>query len=171
MLLPTLFAVLIILVLHPPSRTLLFPPAPIALVDTATGGAKKPQAGYLGSHDSVTGAGEKFKGEAAEKEASNLVASVASLAVGTVAGKHDQEPGTIEDETQNVSDEEMEKPVPDPTEVVSNTADARSAADGDVPADTHDKTRQPINHTVLNAANQSMRVLSDITNTYERFGK
>lgn len=89
--------------------------------------------------------------------------------MGSVADKHDQE--TVEDETGNGSDEELKKPVPDTTEVVSNTADARSIADEDVPADTHNKTRQPIKQTVLGAANQSMRVMSDITDTYERFGK
>lgn len=43
--------------------------------------------------------------------------------MGSVAGKHDQ--ATVEDETGNGSDEELKKPVPDTTEAVSNTADAR----------------------------------------------
>lgn len=47
----------------------MFPPAPIALVDKDTGGVQKPKAGVLGSHDSVTGAPQNFKGEAAEQEA------------------------------------------------------------------------------------------------------
>ena len=165
---PTVFAMLIALVVYPPSRTWMFPPAPMALVDASTGGIKKPMAGHLGSDDSVTGASEKFKGEAAEKEASNLVASMTSLAVGGVAGKHEQ--GAVDD-GRSSEDKEMEKRVPDPEEIVSHAADARDAVHGEGPADTHDKTRQPIKQTVADAANQSMRVLSDITDTYERFGK
>lgn len=165
---PTAFTMLIALVVYPPSRPWMFPPAPIAVVDTSTGGTKKPMAGQLGSDDSMTGASEEFKGEAAEKEASNLVASMASLAVGGVAGKHEQ--GTVE-EDRSSEDKDMEERAPDPEEIVSKAADARNAVHGEGPADTHDSTRQPIKQTVLHTANQSMRVLCDITDTYERFGK
>lgn len=141
----------------------MFPPAPIALVDKQTGGVQKPKAGVLGSHDSITGAPEKYKGEAAEQEASNLVSSVASVAVGSAVGKHDQ----------GVPDEDavMEKNVPDAMDIVSNSADAQSAAHGNVPAESHDKTREPVKDSVMNAANTSMEVINDITDTYEKFGK
>ncbi|OOF99961.1 hypothetical protein ASPCADRAFT_161319 [Aspergillus carbonarius ITEM 5010] len=158
---PTFFSLLIVLVISPESRSSLFPPAPIALVDKDTGGVQKPKAGVLGSHDSVTGAPENMKGEAAEQEASNLIASVASVAVGSVAGKHDQ--GTPEDAP-------IESSVPDAMEIVTNAADAQTAADGEATDETHDKTRQPMKDTVYNAANISMRVLSDIIDTYERLG-
>ncbi|KAH2978130.1 hypothetical protein KXW58_005008 [Aspergillus fumigatus] len=160
-LVPTLFGTMLVLVVWTQSRKVLFPPAPLALVDKSTGGVQKPKAGVLGSHDSVTGAPEKYKGEAAEQEASNLIASVATVAVGSAAGKHDQ--GTPEDAP-------MESSVPDAMDIVSKTADAQAAAGGEVPADTHDKTRQPMKETVLNGANLAMRVLSDIIDTYERFG-
>lgn len=159
---------LITLVVYPPSREWMFPPVPMALVDSSTGGTKTPVAGHLGSQDSVTGASETFKGEAAEKEASNLVASIASLAVGSVTGKHDQ--GTVE-EDRSTEDKEMEEQTPDPEELVLHAADAKAAVHGDGPADTQDKTKQPIKQAVVAQANQSMRVLSDITDTYERFGK
>ena len=159
---PTFFSLLIVLVISPESRSSLFPPAPIALVDKDTGGVQKPKAGVLGSHDSVTGAPENMKGEAAEQEASNLIASVASVAVGSVAGKHDQ--GTPEDAP-------IESSVPDAMEIVTNAADAQTAAHGEATDETHDKTRQPMKDTVYNAANISMRVLSDIIDTYERLGK
>ncbi|KAJ5818536.1 hypothetical protein N7474_004127 [Penicillium riverlandense] len=158
---PTFFAVLIALVIYPPCRPLLFPPAPIALVDKNTGGVQKPKAGVLGSHDSITGAPEKFKGEAAEQEASNLVASVASVAVGSAVGKHDQ--GVPEDAP-------LEGAVPDAMEIVSNTADAQSAAHGKVPLDSHDKTRQPVREAVMSAADLLMQMVSDLTDTYEKFG-
>lgn len=150
------------LVLYPPIRPLMFPPAPIALVDKDTGGVQKPKAGILGSHDSITGAPEKFKGEAAEQEASNLVASVASLAVGSAVGKHDQ--GVPEDA-------QFEDDVPDAMEIVANTADAQSAAHGKIPSDSHDKTRQPMKQSVMDAANMAMQVVNDIADTYEKLGK
>ncbi|KAL2827384.1 hypothetical protein BDW59DRAFT_179151 [Aspergillus cavernicola] len=158
---PTMICTLLTLVVYPPSRNLLFPPAPIALVDTATGGVKKPKAGVLGSHDSMTGAPEKFKGEAVEQEASNLISSVATVAVGSAAGKHDQ--GTPEDAP-------MEETAPDVMDIVAKTADAQSAAGGEVPSDTHDKTRDPMRQTVLNGADQGMRIMSDIIDTYEQVG-
>ncbi|KAB8230515.1 DUF3292 domain-containing protein [Aspergillus alliaceus] len=160
-LVPMIFCGLIALVAFPPCRTWLFPPAPIALVDSNTGGVQKPKAGVLGSHDSITGAPEKMKGEAAEQEASNLIASAATVAVGSVAGKHDQ--GTPEDAP-------LESSIPDAMDAVSEAADAQTAAHGGVPAGSHDKTRQPMKETVLNGANMGMRILSDIVDTYERLG-
>ncbi|KAJ6083037.1 hypothetical protein N7467_007172 [Penicillium canescens] len=158
---PTMLAALLALVVYPPLRPLMFPPAPIALVDKDTGGVQKPKAGILGSHDSITGAPEKFKGEAAEQEASNLVASVASVTVGSAVGKHDQ--GVPDDAP-------FEDDVPDAMDIVANTADAQSAAHGRVPTDTHDKTRQPMRQGVMDAANFAMQVVGDITDTYERLG-
>lgn len=67
-----------------------FPPAPLALVDSKTGGVQSPKAGVLGSHDSATGAPEKHKGEAVEQEASNFVSSIGHIALSSAAGKHDQ---------------------------------------------------------------------------------
>lgn len=162
LLVPTIFATLIALILYPPCRSQLFPPAPIALVDKDTGGVQKPKAGVLGSHDSITGAPEQFKGEAAEHEASNLVAGVASVAVGSAVGKHDQ--GVPEDAP-------LEGTVPDAMKLVSNTADAQSAAHGRVPSDVHDKTRQPMKQSVMDAANMTMQVISSTTDTFEKFEK
>ncbi|KAL4773864.1 hypothetical protein BDW60DRAFT_205634 [Aspergillus nidulans var. acristatus] len=160
LLIPTIFTTLLTLVLYTPSRKFLFPPAPIALVDTSTGGVQKPKAGVLGSHDSMTGAPEKYKGEAAEQEASNLMASVATVAVGSATGKHDQ---------GNPEGAPMESKVPDATDIVAKSADAQAAANGEVPAETHDKTREPMKQTVLNGADQAMRVMADIIDTWERF--
>ncbi|CBF85245.1 hypothetical protein AN1625.2 [Aspergillus nidulans FGSC A4] len=160
LLIPTIFTTLLTLVLYPPSRKFLFPPAPIALVDTSTGGVQKPKAGVLGSHDSMTGAPEKYKGEAAEQEASNLMAGIATVAVGSATGKHDQ---------GNPEGAPMESKVPDATDIVAKSADAQAAANGEVPAETHDKTREPMKQTVLNSADQAMRVMADVIDTWERF--
>ncbi|KAJ5399039.1 hypothetical protein N7465_009528 [Penicillium sp. CMV-2018d] len=161
LLVPTTLGTLLALVVYPPCRSLMFPPAPIPLVNKDTGGIQKPKAGILGSDDSITGAPEKFKGEAAEQEASNLVASVACVAVGSAVGKHDQ--GVPDDAP-------FEEDVPDAMDMVANTADAQSAAHGKVPRDSHDKTRQPMKESVMDAANVSMQVVGDITDTYEKLG-
>lgn len=162
LLIPTILATLLVLVVYPPCRPLMFPPAPIALVDKDTGGVQKPKAGILGSHDSITGAPERYKGEAAEQEASNLVASIASVAVGSAAGKHDQ--GVPEDAP-------LEDDVPDVMDIVDRTADAQSAANGKVPTESHDKTRQPMKQSVMDSANFAMQVINDITDIYEKMGK
>ncbi|RAL07098.1 DUF3292 domain-containing protein [Aspergillus homomorphus CBS 101889] len=157
---PTFFALLLVLVVSPQSREFLFPPAPIPLVNAGTGGIQKPKAGVLGSHDSITGAPENMKGEAAEQEASNLMTSVASVAVGSVAGKHDQ--GTPDDAP-------IESSVPDAMEIATSAADAQTAAHGEATDESHDKTKEPMRDTVYNAANLAMRILADIIDTYERF--
>lgn len=87
LLVPMLTATVIALITYPPSRQFLFPPAPIALVNKDTGGVQKPPAGVLGSHDSATGAPENHKGEAVEKEASNFVDGIASMAVTSATGE------------------------------------------------------------------------------------
>ncbi|KAK3951626.1 hypothetical protein QBC32DRAFT_314735 [Pseudoneurospora amorphoporcata] len=95
---PLITGVIIALILHPPTRELMFPPAPVALVDTKTGGVQKPWAGTLGSKDSATGAPENHKGEAVEQEADNLVHGLAELAVSSAAGKHPA--GDAQDKTK-----------------------------------------------------------------------
>jgi hypothetical protein len=161
-LIPSLLMALLALVVFPSCRPVLFPPAPLALVDKNTGGVQKPKAGVLGSHDSMTGAPENFKGEAAEQEASNLVSGVATVAVGSAVGKNDQ---------AVPEDAALEGAVPDATDIVDRSVDAQSVAQGGIPADSHDKTRQPMKQSVLDAANLSMQVINDITDTYEKFGK
>lgn len=79
---PTIVALLMILILHPPTRPFLFPPAPPSLIDPITGGIQKPPAGVLASDDSATGAPEKHKGEAVEQEAHSFVTSIASVCSG-----------------------------------------------------------------------------------------
>lgn len=161
-LIPIFLAAILALIVFPPCRSVLFPPAPLALVDKSTGGVQKPKAGVLGSDGSITGAPENFKGEAAEKEASNLVAGIATVAVGSAVGKHDQ---------AVPEDAPLERTVPDAMDIVANSADAQSAANGEIPHDSHDKTRQPMKQSVLDAANMAMQVINDITDMYEKFGK
>jgi hypothetical protein len=130
---PLLTFTLVALIVYPPSRPVLFPPAPIALV-SKTGGVQKPKSGVLASHDSVTGAPENHKGEAVEQEASNFVNGIASVALASATGKHPQ--GEPPDADGSPADT-----VPDPTSIAVSAAEAKDTAAG-ISADAHhDKTK------------------------------
>lgn len=161
-LVPTFFTTFIVLIVYPPSRSFLFPPAPLALVDSKTGGVQSPSAGVLGSHDSATGAPEKHKGEAVEQEASNFVTGIGHIALSSAAGKHDQ--GDPESDP-------VDKSVPDPTQMALQGADAKSAASGGQPAPHHDKTKQPMEEAMWTKMRPFMRTLADLCDGWERFGK
>ncbi len=132
---PLLFVTIITLIMYPPSRDVMFPPAPLALV-SSSGGVQKPKAGVLGSTDSATGAPENHKGEAVEQEASNFVSGIASVALSSATGKHPQgEPpeGDAQDDS-----------VPDPTSIAIGAADAKDKAAGNATSAKHDKTKVPM---------------------------
>jgi hypothetical protein len=165
-LVPTIILFLIVLIIYPPSRTYCFPPAPIALIDSKTGGIKKPAAGVLGSDNSLTGAPEKHQGEAVEQEASNFVNSFTSIAISSAAGKHPQgdptggEPGgsSLEDST------------PDPTDIAHGAADAKDKTAGGQPNAVHDKTKEPMSAAMWSKTRPVMHVIADIADGWERFG-
>ncbi|KAI9704003.1 MAG: hypothetical protein M1820_005624 [Bogoriella megaspora] len=162
-LMPVFVILLLTLILYPPSRAILFPPAPIALVDAKSGGIQKPKAGVLGSHDSATGAPENHKGEAVEQEASNFVNSVATVALSSATGKHPQNdpPSTDESSVQDV--------VPDPTTVAVSAASARNKTDGGKPGAEHDKTKVPMETAMWTKMRPIMHGIADVSDTWERF--
>ncbi|KAK6379186.1 hypothetical protein LTS17_006104 [Exophiala oligosperma] len=160
---PTILATLIVLITVPRSRDILFPPAPIALVNHKTGGVQKPKAGVLGSTDSVTGAPEKYKGEAVEQEASNLVNGIASVAISSAAGRHDQ--SNPDDEGGSKT---LDSGMPDPTKIATSAADASSAAQGGTPEKAHDKTKQPMEAAVWAKMRPAMHAIGDISDGWER---
>lgn len=142
----------------------MFPPAPIALVDSKTGGIQKPKAGVLGSTDTATGAAENHKGEAAEAEASNFVNSIASVALASASGKHPQGEPSAEDGAPHDS-------VPDPTSMAASASDARASAGGAKPSSKHDKTKVPMETAMWTKMRPIMHGLADVADTWERFGK
>ena len=159
-----MLTVIIALIAYPPSRGILFPPAPIALVDSSSGGVQKPKAGVVGSTDSATGAPENHKGEAVEQEASNFVNGVASVALASVAGKHPQgEPDTDDGAPQDI--------VPDPTTIATGAANAKDKAAGGTPSAKHDKTKVPMENAIWSKMRPIMHGIADATDTWERFGK
>lgn len=147
--------VLVVLILLPPIRSVLFSPAP-ETVDSDSSDAKSSAAGTSESHDSITGAPERHKGEAAEQEAANLVNSVATVAMESAAGKYGQ---GVTEETAD------ELPDPGTTEVLKIAAEAQTEELAD------DKTKKPMKKKVSRKTDQTMRVLSDITDIYEKFAK
>ncbi|KAK3314334.1 hypothetical protein B0H66DRAFT_568264 [Apodospora peruviana] len=158
---PLLMAVLIALIVYPPSRQFLFPPAPVSLVDSKTGGVQKPKSGVLGSHDSATGAPENHRGEAVENEASNFVSGIASVALSSAAGKHPQgDPDSEEGATTNAA--------PDPTAIASKVANAKDASSGDKTHPDHDKTKVPMETAMWSKMRPIMHALGDITDNWER---
>lgn len=161
-LVPIVFLTIIVLIVYPPSRPILFPPAPIALVSSKTGGIQSPKAGVLGSHDSATGAPEKHKGEAVENEASNFVSSFARIVLSSATGKHDQgDPNT----------DPLGSSVPDPSQMAMAGADAKASAQGNTSAVKHDKTRQPMEDAMWTKMRPIMHVVGDIADGWERFVK
>jgi Protein of unknown function (DUF3292) len=152
------------LIVWPKSRSILFPPAPIALVDSSTGGLQKPKAGVLGSHDSATGAPENHKGEAVEAEANNFVTSIASIALASASGKHPQ--GELDSDG-----EPMQNAVPDPSALALGAAEAKEKAAGGKPTAKHDKTKVPMETAMWNKMRPFMHGISDVVDTWERIGK
>jgi len=133
------------------------------LVNTKTGGIQSPKAGVLGSHDSATGAPEKYKGEAVEQEASNFVSSFTAIAFSSAIGRHDQSsPG---------GKHPIEKKAPDPTKAITDALDAKdSTSTGSSPAH-HDKTKQPMEEAMWTKMRPIMHVIGDIADGWERFAK
>ena len=162
LLVPTMLTLMIVLIAVPESRPLLFPPAPLALVDSKTGGVQKPKAGVLGSHDSATGAPEKHQGEAVEQEASNLVSGIATVAMSSAVGRHDQ--GEPEDSS-------LDKAAPDPTRFADVAADSKTSATatGGIAEEKHDKTKQPMEEAIWAKMRPAMHALGDVADGWERF--
>ncbi|KAH6623155.1 hypothetical protein F5144DRAFT_550738 [Chaetomium tenue] len=158
---PLLSAVLLALIGSPRARETLFPPAPVALVDSKTGGVQKPMAGVLGSHDSATGAPENHKGEAVEQEASNFVTGIASVALSSAAGKHPQ--GDPDSDDFVAVDA-----APDPTSLAAITVDAKDKASGRKTGSKHDKTKVPIETVIWTKMRPIMHTLGTIADTWER---
>ena len=150
------------MIVYPPSRSFLFPPAPLALVNSKTGGVQTPHAGVLGSHDSATGAPEKHKGEAVEQEAHNFVSGIGNIALSSAVGKHEQ--GDPNSDPINTS-------VPDPTSMASDAASAKQSAQGANTSAKHDKTKQPMEQAMWTKMRPIMHVIGEIADTWERFAK
>ncbi|KAI1365145.1 hypothetical protein F5Y08DRAFT_191757 [Xylaria arbuscula] len=156
---PLLVATLVTLIVYPRSRGVLFPPAPISLVDAKSGGVQKPK-----SHESATGAPENHKGEAVEQEASNFFNGFTAVVVTSATGKHPQANPHYDQE--NSPDDH----VPDPTGLAVSAAEAKDVAAGGQKSSKHDKTKVPVENAIWSKMRPIMHGISDVTDTWERFG-
>lgn len=154
---------IVVLLVSPEARAACFPPAPLALVNSSTGGIQKPKAGVLGSTDSATGAPENYKGEAVEQEASNFVTGIASVALSSATGKHPQNDPPAEEGAPHDS-------VPDPSAMALSAANAKDKASGGTPKASHDKTKVPMETAMWTKMRPIMHGVADISDTWERLG-
>ena len=152
LLVPAMSGLVVALILIPPVRQLLFP----GLAKTDVPNGSSPTGGQFQSEDSLTGAPENHKGEAAEQEAKNLVDSFATVAMESAAAKYGQ----------TVSEDAPDKPAL--IESLEATEAAAGTPTGDSP---EDKTKKPMKKKVSHATDNVMRILSDITDIYEKFAK
>ncbi|GAB1191775.1 hypothetical protein APSETT444_000958 [Aspergillus pseudonomiae] len=149
LLIPLTTGVLVALILSPSTRSLLFPPGSTSRKGSDAGGSEQ------STRNSITSAPETYKGEAAEQEASNLVNDIANVAMESARGKYGQ--SVIDDDAEESSE-------PEPVEVGAITADVQAE---NAPAE--DKTKKPMKKKISKATNQTMRIISDITDIYEQF--
>ncbi len=152
-----------------PSRDLLFPPAPRALVNMSTGGLQDPAAGQLGTLDSLTGAPEKQEGEAIEEEAANFVDNVRHL-VQRAVGMHEQE--------KNDGDP-LEGKVPKPIRKGIKAIKEKGSEKGHA-TETNDQTQGPMEEILWDKVNPKVlaeamkiapHVVGELVDNWERFAK
>ena len=172
-----LFGTLILLIMDPASRRILFPPAPLAIVSSKTGNLQIPRAGTLGSKDSLSGAPEAHRGEAVEQEARHFVSGLTSVAISTAAGKGPGDDGNGDSVAGGESEAEgISKPVtaiegvvPDPATLAVGAADAKHLASGDVAS--ADPAKQHVESAMWEKMRPVMRGLTNVIDTWERFAK
>ncbi|KAF4181424.1 hypothetical protein CNMCM7927_000660 [Aspergillus lentulus] len=143
----TLSGLLIALISCPPLRRALFPgPSPVTtdLENSATGAHSK--------QGSVSGTSERHKGEAAEREAHNLVNSVATIAMKSATSKYGQ---AVSEDAEKVAEPESLEDVVDTAEGLDESVTT--------------ETQKPMKRKVANATDEIMRTMNDITDTYEKF--
>lgn len=160
---PTLLITLMALLVSPRARNILFPPAPLALVDYETGGVSKPRAGLLASTDSATGAPENVKGEAIENEASNFVTGIAAIVMNVL---------TDEDPQHNNGQKGggMTDALPPPNTLATKVATAKDKASG-VDRPSQDKTKVPMEKVMWSKMRPLMHQMCVVSDTWERCAK
>ncbi|PKY01189.1 hypothetical protein P168DRAFT_293026 [Aspergillus campestris IBT 28561] len=150
-LIPVIVSTLIALALSRSVRPILFPLPPAPPLDPASDDGEIQNQ----LHDSITGAPEAHKGEAAEQEAKNFVNSVANIAMESAAAKYGQ----------TVMEPTPEEPSPPEPPILEPTTPETPGENG-APVD---KTKKPMKKKIANGTDQTMRILSDITDIYEKF--
>ena len=169
LLMPVVLGTLILVVSSVEARNALFPPTPRALVNIRTGGIQKPQAGQLGTNDTLTGAPEKQPGEAVEEEAANFIDNVRHN-IQRAVGMHNK--------AQQDGDP-LEGKVPKPIRKAVKAVQAAGSAPGHVTEST-DQTQQPMEEMmwakvnpegIAKALDLAPHLVGEVADNWERFAK
>jgi len=168
LLMPLVLGTLVVIIASEKARDTLFPPAPLALVNIATGGLQKPQAGQLGTSDTITGAPEKAAGEAKDEEAANFVDNIRHI-IARAVGMHDN---------QDKEGDPLEGKVPKPVRKAIKSVKEAGAAPGhatDEPG--KDMTQKPMEEILWEKAQPQViepavkmapHVIGEIVDNWER---
>lgn len=166
---PLVLGTLMLIIASEKARDVLFPPAPRALVNISTGGIQKPQAGQLGTSDTLTGAPEKQEGEAVEEEAAHFVENIRHLVQKTI-GMHEQE--------KNQGDP-LEGKIPKPARKAVKAVKGFNTSSGHATEDGG-QTEVPMEEILWSKANpealapvikKAPHVVGEIVDNWERFAK
>ncbi|KAJ6118928.1 hypothetical protein N7471_013548 [Penicillium samsonianum] len=169
LLMPLALGILILVVSSVQARNILFPSAPRALVNIRTGGIQKPQAGLLGTNDTLTGAPEKQPREAIEEEAANFVNNVRHN-IQRAVGMHNNQ-------QQDGDGDSLEGKVPKPISKVVKAVQSAGSAPGHVTEST-DQTQQPMEEIIWAGVNPESiakvldiapHVIGELVDNWERF--
>lgn len=169
LLLPLFLGTLIVIIASRDARDTLFPPAPLALVNTNTGGIQTPAAGQLSTLGTLTGAPEKQPGEALEEEAAGFVDNFRHLIMRAV-GVQDGGDG---------EDDPLEGKVPKPIRNFVQNVKAEGSAPGHT-TQGNKQTQAPMEDGIWAAAKPenltpilkaAPHVVGEIVDTLERLAK
>ncbi|KAK1985287.1 hypothetical protein LZ30DRAFT_619723 [Colletotrichum cereale] len=151
--------VVIILILSPRVRVILFPPAPLAMVDIRDGSVAKPISGTLGSTDAATGAPQNLKGESVENEASNFITSVSAIATNLLTGK---DPHGAPNDVDGGSEQGFR-----PQFSVTTMAVVKDKAEG-MDRPSQDKTKAPMEEKMWEQMTPLLHMIILISDFWER---
>ena len=166
---PLVLGTLILVVSSAEARNALFPPAPRALVNIRTGRIQKPQAGQLGTNDTLTGAPEKQPGEAVEEEAANFVNNV----------RHNLQRAVGMHNKPQRDGDPLEGKIPKPVRKAVKAVQAAGSVPGHI-TDTTDQTQEPMEEIIWAGVNPEAitkfldvapHVVGEIADNWERFAK
>ncbi|KAK7205107.1 hypothetical protein BZA70DRAFT_279078 [Myxozyma melibiosi] len=159
----------IILIVVPKSRRILFPPAPISLVNARTGTAQKPPSGGVGSTDSASGGSENMKGEAVEIEAHDFVSSMAAVAVRSALGRQNNT-NSEDNEGASKSLNPAEKTM-DPVALAAKSMNEEPTyVHGNQSPTAKTEINKPMEDAVWAALRPIMHIVSNISDGWERVG-
>jgi len=171
LLVPLVLGTLIIIIGSEKARNTLFPPAPLAVVDISTGALQKPQAGQLGTTNTLTGAPEKAPGEAQDEEAAGFVDNLRHIIARSI-GMHDNK-----DEEGNPLERKVPKPV---QKMIKSVKEAGSAPGHATEKPGEDMTQKPMEEILWDkvkpkviepVAKMAPHVIGEIVDNWERVAK